>query len=327
LASKSSPGNSTKTLDCNDECLKLQRNAKLAAALNIDPATHINDHIPYSQTTLSFYNEYTKFAQQQEREFRVFAADASEKRLRFKPMQAHQRAFIHALAEDFGLDSESQDPEPHRHVMVFKTPRFVSSPMKTLAQCVKLRPVVADVPTTANKPLVNNAEPFNAFLLTNPRFGLTIDEVRVDFAPEFAASGLEFDVSFLPSGDVVLRALSSGSWLQKLDSTLLGLKPAISRKVSSLTLASSTSLCAVDANLNVVRKEDENAGSGGWSQVAKGGSGVKKMVDTSVGSKSLFTVLGTSLKAKKEKESEKKKVVVEDAVEDWEKEVEGWDDA
>jgi transcriptional repressor NF-X1 len=326
LASKSSPGNSTKTLDCNDECLKLQRNAKLAAALNIDPATHIDDHIPYSQTTLSFYTEYTKFAQQQEREFRVFAADASEKRLRFKPMQAHQRAFIHALAEDFGLDSESQDPEPHRHVMVFKTPRFVSSPMKTLAQCVKLRPVVIDTPAPANTPLVNNAEPFNAFLITNPRFGLTIDEVRADFAPEFAAAGLEFDISFLPSGDVVLRALSSssGSWLQKLDSVLLSLKPAVSRKVSSLTLASSTSLCAVDGNLNVVRREDESAGSGGWSQVAKGGSGVnKRVVDMGVGGRSSFTVLGS----KKEKGIEKKKVNVEDAVEDWEKEVEGWGDA
>jgi transcriptional repressor NF-X1 len=203
--------------------------------------------------------------------------------------------------------------------------------MKTLAQCVKLRPVVVEASTTANKPLVNNAEPFNAFLLTNPRFGLTIDEVRADLLPEFAASGLEFDVSFLPSGDVVLRALSSGSWLQKLDSTLLGLKPAVGRKVSSLTIASSTSLCAVDASLNVLRKEDENAGSGGWSQVAKGGSGVKRTVDTSVGNKSLFTVLGTSAKAKKEKEkekeNEKKKVVVEDAVEDWEKEVEAWGDA
>ena len=63
-------------------------------------------------------------------------------RLRFKPMQANQRAFIHALAEDYGLDSESQDPEPHRHVCIFKTPRFVSAPMKTLSQCVAIKPAV-----------------------------------------------------------------------------------------------------------------------------------------------------------------------------------------
>jgi transcriptional repressor NF-X1 len=59
-------------------------------------------------------------------------------------MQANQRAFLHSLAEDYGFDSESQDPEPHRHICIFKTPRFVSAPMKTLAQCVKIKP-----PTTA----------------------------------------------------------------------------------------------------------------------------------------------------------------------------------
>lgn len=96
--------------------MKLQRNAKLAAALNIDPATHLDDHIPYSQVTLDLFKDSPKFCQQYEREFRVFASDDKEKRMRFKPMQATQRAFIHALAEDFGLDSESQDPEPHRHV-------------------------------------------------------------------------------------------------------------------------------------------------------------------------------------------------------------------
>ena len=250
-------------------------------------------------------------------------------------MQANQRAFIHSLAEDFGLDSESQDPEPHRHVVIFKTPRFVSSPMKTLAQCVKSRSVTAsvEVPAPANKQLVNNAEPWNAFLLTNTKFGLTIDELHSDLVSELATSGLEFDISFLPSGDVVLRAISTGSWHQKLDSTLLDLKPSLFRKVSSLSLASLTTLCAVDGSLNVVRKEDEHAGSGGWSQVAKGGSATKKMPEANFGSKSSFTVLRTSFKAKKEKErereneSEKRTVDAEDAVEDWEKEVEAWGDA
>jgi transcriptional repressor NF-X1 len=80
--------------------------------------------------------------------------------------------------------------------------------------------------------------------------------------------------------------------------------------------------------LNVVRKEDESAGSGGWSQVAKGGSGVKRVMDTTVGGRSSFTVLGSRKEKKeKEKEVEKRKIVQEDAVEDWEKEVEGWGDA
>jgi len=312
LASKSSPGNSKKTLDCNEECLRLQRNAKLAAALNIDPATHTDDHIPYSTTTLSFFADHQKFGQQYEREFRVFAADDTEKRLRFKPMQPHQRAFIHALAEDFGLDSESQDPEPHRHVCIFKTPRFVSSPMKTLSQCVKIRAApVAEA--SVSKPLVTSAEPWNAFLLCNPKFGITIDELYSDLKPEFATAGIDFEISFLPSGDVVLKALTSTSWLVKIDKELAAIKALVSKKVSTLGLASLTTLCAVDSSLNVVRREDENKASGGWSQVARGGAAARSVPQPTVGAKSSYTVLGT----KRMKENEKKKAL-EEAADDWE---------
>lgn len=106
-ASKLSEGNSKKSLTCDDECARLARNQRLALALNIDPEAHKDDHIPYSSATLKLFRENVKWAQIQEREFRVFAADESEKRLRFKPMPAHQRQFLHLLSEDFGFDSES----------------------------------------------------------------------------------------------------------------------------------------------------------------------------------------------------------------------------
>ncbi|KAA8576559.1 hypothetical protein EYC84_006663 [Monilinia fructicola] len=303
LASKTSEGNSKKTLDCNDECLKVQRNAKLAAALNIDPSTHTDDHIPYSQQTLDMVRDMLKFCQTYEREFRVFAADTSEKRLRFKPMPAHQRAFLHSLAEDYGFDSESQDPEPHRHVSIFKTPRFVSAPLKTLAQCVKFA----------------TAEPFNAFLLSNPRFGLTIDEIHTDLSPEFANANLDFDVSFLPSSEVVLRAKPSENWHTKVESALNAIQHGIRKKVKALELASTVVLCSVDSSLNVVRREDDHLG-GGWSQVAKGASGGKAPVRPDIGVKSSFTVLGNRALAKKKKTEQE-----QDAVDDWEKEVEAWD--
>ncbi|KAK4136739.1 hypothetical protein BT67DRAFT_448052 [Trichocladium antarcticum] len=140
------------TLKCDDECLRLQRNRQLAEALNIDPQTHTDDHIPYSDTTLKLFRTNVGWAQSQEREFRVFAAAPDEKRLRFKPMQSSQRAFLHALAEDFGMDSESQDPEPHRHVCIFKTPRFVSAPPKTLAQCLRVAQAAANLNAAAKNP-------------------------------------------------------------------------------------------------------------------------------------------------------------------------------
>jgi transcriptional repressor NF-X1 len=324
LASKTSDGNSKKTLDCNEECLKIQRNAKLAAALNIDPATHLSDHIPYSQQTLDMFKTMPKFCQQYEREFRVFAADEKEKRMRFKPMQPAQRAFLHSMAEDFGLDSESQDPEPHRHVSIFKTPKFVSAPMKTLSQCIKLRPApVAVEPVTANKSLVANAEPYNAFLLVNPRFGLTIDELHADIRADFTTAGFpEFEISFLPSGDIVTKPLLATFMpSQRIEANLITMKSAISAKVLSLALAASSTLCAVDSSLNVLRREDEStASAGGWSQVAKGATRVRAPVMRDVGIKSSFTVLG-SKSAKKVKKEEQ-----ESAVDDWEREVEGWGD-
>ncbi len=216
-ATKLNPSPTRETsLKCDDECLRLQRNRKLAEALNIDPATHTDEHIPYSDTTLKLFRDKPGFAQQQERELRVFADAPEEKRLRFKPMPAHQRAFLHSLAEDFGLDSESQDPEPHRHVCIFKTPRFVAAPTKTLAQCQRIATAAANLNASASslKPITTPSTTqsqtfFNALLLTNPRFGLTIDELDAALAPDLALAArtgpaLSFTTSFFPSTDEVL---------------------------------------------------------------------------------------------------------------------------
>jgi transcriptional repressor NF-X1 len=277
LASKTNPWPERQPLKCDDECLRLQRNARLAAALNIDPATHSDDHIPYSETTLKFFRDNVKWSQTYEREFRVFASEPSEKRLRFKPMKSHQRAFIHALAEDFGLDSESQDPEPHRHVSIFKTPRFISAPSKTLGQCLRIRgdQTAAQASSSSqdtSPSIVVPTEPYNALILSGPRFGLTIEEleaaVRADLARQPAIS---FTTSFLPSDEIVLRG--SGAWTpQALESSLAALKPAVTQTaVARHKFARSVTLCHVDASLNVLRREPDTttqaAGAGGWSSV------------------------------------------------------------
>lgn len=271
MASKTNPWPQRTTLKCDDECLRLQRNTRLANALNIDPQTHLNDHIPYSDTTLKFYRDNPKWAETYEREYRVFAGDPEEKRLRFKPMQSHQRAFLHSLAEDFGLDSESSDPEPHRHVCLFKTPRFVSAPMKTLGQCVKIRAAAQNSATQASISQgvdVLPKQPYNALLLSSPRFGLTVEEIGVALKQHFAAHPtIKLQTSFLPSDEVVLKG--SGSWTpQALESSLSSLKTAITPTVKRLDLAQGVSLCHADDSLNVLgREENLQAKSDGWSSV------------------------------------------------------------
>ena len=89
------------------------------------------------------------------------------------------------------------------------------------------------------------AEPFNALLLSNPRFGLTIDELQNELSAIMA--NLKPSISFLPSGDVVVKVIpSSISWHEK--TSVSRLKSSISKLVKDNDLASSTTLCAVDSN-------------------------------------------------------------------------------
>lgn len=284
------------TLECDDECLRLQRNRQLAEALNIDPETHTDDHVPYSDTTLKLFRENFNSAPAIEREFRDFAA-SDDKRFRFRPMPRHLRAFIHALAEDFGLDSESLDPEPHRHVILFKTSRFVSAPRKTLAQCLRITkpPVSAVRPATSQK---QETQPFNALLVRNPRFGLTINEFDEALAPDLAPTAsrtdqppLKFTTWFLPSDEIVVTAAPKTTAAavatcaptpQAVESALSNLKSAVARTVSRLGLATGgVSLCHVEGpsgssyTVSITRREGDSrgvSGADGWSTIVSRGS-------------------------------------------------------
>ncbi|KAK8185956.1 hypothetical protein BC567DRAFT_240069 [Phyllosticta citribraziliensis] len=294
LATKDSQGNLEKSLKCDDECARLERNRKLALALNVNADANKDDHIPYSAETLSLYQGNVPWAQTQEREFRVFASSSEEKRLRFKPMPAHQRAFIHALAEDFGLDSESMDPPPHRHVLIYKTPRFVSAPSKTIGECVRIRynqRTAQPKATTDNSKLKASnvlGDPFNSFLVASLRFGLTIEELRSCVRPVLdSVPGIQFDISFLPSDEV---------------------------------------LCRTDTSLNILNRETDQADNGGWSQVAaKAAAPVRRPAaphgsgSSTPTSSNGYTVLAPS--SARTKEKGKKKAVEkmrEDPVDDWE---------
>lgn len=335
-ASKTSEGNSKKALSCNDECARLARNRNLALALNIDPKTHMDDHIPYSIETLRMFRENTKWSQSQEREFRVFAADETEKRLRFKAMSPNQRAFIHSLSEDFGFDSESMDPEPHRHVAVFKTPRFVMAPMKTLAECLRIRSATDALSMTGSEAQRNvhvNNTPYNGFVLTQPRFGITLEEIRAGYSSILdATAGLAFDISFLPSEEIVLKArpvtTATNVSTSSLEATLKALKPPLTAVTSSKRLANIVQLCSLDSSLNVVRRQLEDTPiNDGWSQVvAKAATPRSAPRQTAVGEKSAYTVLGSKLKDAKKKRVELQKAEQE-VVEDWEEEARKEEDA
>lgn len=332
-ASKDNEGNNGRSLPCNEECARLERNRKLAIALNIDKSLHTDggDHIPYSTETLNMFGEHAKWAQTQEREFRVFATSEDEKRLRFKPMKPRERVFIHHLAEDFGMDSESMDPEPHRHVMIWKTPRFVSAPNKTLAECLRIRQAQRSAAGSgynsdaegAKKVKASNeaAEPFNSFIISNPRFGLTVEELRPEvIALVPSTSPLTFDIEFLPNEEIVLKAMTRTLSAQDVQLFLQNLKEPLATAIAAKNHGS-LQLCCTDSSLNVHRREAETSGGDGWSRVAAKKAAPRLPVasgPSSSGLNSFAALTGGKVTFAKKTPLVKPKVKKEAVVDDWE---------
>jgi transcriptional repressor NF-X1 len=277
LASTSNPTPNRPEVRCDEECERLDRNRRLAAALNIDPATHTNDHVPFSDDTLKLYKQFPKWGDEQESQYRVFAANKDEVRLRYEPMKNVSRQFLHLLAEDFGFESKSEDHDIHRSVLVWKTDKFVSAPPKTLSQCVKIRATQAAEAAAAAairppSPPVLETEPFNALVLTEPRFGLTNDDVNTALAADLSSlQGFSFKVDFLNEEVLIKATVSYSAFLTPapLEKGLEILKPRIEQTIRREKLAENVLLCHSDVNGAITRREvPRRAGAGGWSAVA-----------------------------------------------------------
>ncbi|CAN9432055.1 unnamed protein product [Alternaria alternata] len=328
-ASRNGDGNLKKVLKCDEECARLERNRVLALALNVDPE-HQNDHIPYSDATLNMYQQNATWAVTQEKQLRLFAADPDQKRLRFKPMPRNLRKFIHYLAEDFGMDSESMDPEPHRHVAIFKTPKFVMAPMRTLADCARSRqiqqrlaPTPAPVTTSAAplrpKPSNTNGDPYNAFIILNPRFALTIEELNPIIKSVLATTSFrcELEVTFLPSEAVALKPpLAARLSIPEHDmqKMLESIQAPLTQAITTQGIGKNVQLARLDSSLNILRKESDVGPGSGWSQVAASKGVPLRQIQktTGFGNKGGFAVLSLSSKKKKQKEP------VEEVAENWE---------
>ncbi|KPM41750.1 hypothetical protein AK830_g4790 [Neonectria ditissima] len=282
LAGSLNPDPVRPEIKCDEECERLDRNRRLAAALNIDPATHTNDHVPFSDSTLKLYKEFTTWGDRQESQFRVFAANPDEVRLRYEPMRTQSRQFLHLLAEDFGLESKSDDYDAQRSVLVWKADRFVSAPSKTLAQCVKIRATqaaqaAAEVAIRPPSPPAMGTEPFNGFVLTAPRFGITVDELMSAIEADLATlPSIQFKAEFIthiePNDEVFLKttaqyaAFSSST---SVETSLTSLKSRLEQKLRQEKIAEGILLCHAESNGEITRREvPRRHGAGGWSAVA-----------------------------------------------------------
>ncbi|MEQ2313380.1 Transcriptional repressor NF-X1 [Ameca splendens] len=113
-------------LECDQECATLERNRRLAEALQIDLSSD-----PFNARSTSIYSDGLKedgrkdlkFLSEVEEEIKslVDLANKGKQPKRshcFPPMNREHRKIIHELAEVYGVESVSYDSEPKRNVVI-----------------------------------------------------------------------------------------------------------------------------------------------------------------------------------------------------------------
>ena len=114
-------------LECNEECAQLERNSRLALALQIENPGDIASRLAppaYSEAVLTLAKKDLTFAKGVHDRLVDLVRLAKESQLRksrsysFEVMNREKRAFVHELASHFGCESEAVDAEPNRNVIV-----------------------------------------------------------------------------------------------------------------------------------------------------------------------------------------------------------------
>ncbi|XP_030060668.1 transcriptional repressor NF-X1 isoform X1 [Microcaecilia unicolor] len=114
-------------LQCDEECMALERNRRLAEALNIDESTDPfnirSSGSKYSDSLKDDARKDLKFVSEIEREIKTLVeavnkGKQTKKSHCFPPMNRDHRKVIHDLAEVYGVESVSYDNEPKRNVVI-----------------------------------------------------------------------------------------------------------------------------------------------------------------------------------------------------------------
>jgi len=316
-STKANPTGNKKELKCNDQC----RSRRMALALELDPDRESIP--PYSEGTLFYYLKDRKWSTAIEEKFKVFA-ESNQKRYTFNPMKSGQRAFLHSLAEDYGFQSESQDPEPYRSVVLFKGSNNGTAPKKTIAEHIASRP--SAVPTSTPLSIQQLKKPqrqaYNAIILQTMKIGILDLEIERELEPVLKDTQLRFSLDWSGSEDVLLIPKASSLGNDRIEVELADvLIPQLKRLIAKNGLADKVELCLVGKDGQIVNRESQPK----WSLVVgkSSGTGTKPPTQASVGSKSRFDfeyekaeLARKSAESLRKKEKKREKEV--DVVDDWE---------
>lgn len=328
-ATKTSPGGK-KELKCGDSC----RARRMALALEIDPDGEGSAAKGYSDETVAHYKENQKWCAGIEGTLREFVDKATSKQLNFPPMKKNQRGFIHSLCEDYGLSSESQDPEPYRSVAVYKGTRLAMHPRKTIAQFIASKQIPGAFPaaihsSSSTTSLISQLkkpvkQAFNALVLSQVQIGITKPELEALLKPALHTSQLQFTTSWIADEDVVLQPKSSSLSSDEIELELEQIKPSVKRLSMARGLATAVDLCWLGRDGKIAYREGQK-----WNVVgSRGGSGIAAP-SKSLATPNAFSALSPSAMAaasaaaaakakEKEREKREKEKKMMEVVDDWE---------
>ncbi|XP_050970763.1 transcriptional repressor NF-X1 [Labeo rohita] len=160
-------------LECDQECATLERNRRLAEALQIDQSVDTfnkSTSSKYSDTLKEDARKDFKFVSEIEEEIKnlVELANKGKQPKRshcFPPMKREHRRIIHELAEAYGVESVSYDSEPKRNVVVTAIRGKSVCPNTSLAALIERETVSRPPPPIAHiKQHTSKADNSNAWM-------------------------------------------------------------------------------------------------------------------------------------------------------------------
>lgn len=155
-----SGGGNKNKLDCNEECSQIERNRRMALALqleNPDVSTKVGPP-KYSETLKEMARKDQFFAKEIHDKLTELVIKTKESNFKhrvheFECMGREKRQFVHELAAHFGLTTQSFDPEPKRSVVATATKSEVWLPSISVVEVAqgvrKIAPAVLLRTTTA----------------------------------------------------------------------------------------------------------------------------------------------------------------------------------
>ncbi|KAI4886983.1 hypothetical protein NFI96_023477 [Prochilodus magdalenae] len=161
-------------LECDQDCATLERNRRLAEALqvdqSVDPFNTKSSSCKYSDSLKEDARKEFKFVSEVEEEIRNLVELAHKgkqpkKSHCFPPMKREQRRIIHELAEVYGVESVSYDSEPKRNVVITAVRGKSVCPNSTLISLIERETAARAPPPIAHfKQYSSKADGSNAWV-------------------------------------------------------------------------------------------------------------------------------------------------------------------